>query len=593
MNGSLVATILFVVSCIVLYAGLLLKKKSNNELNGVSWLILSVITVFCYVTVVAGVINIVRIPVNIWSIGIIYLITGIFLLISIKKENECQKYVWEKYDFFCFVVFAIIIFLVAGSYFTPSLKLMYYNSDAAVHFKNAMYVLRNQRVVNMYFAPLHNALIMECFMAFVPEVFLFKVYILVDAAMFLLESMFFIVLIRDYLSTKAMKVIGLILAILYMFGYPMNSFLFSFFYWSVGVMLIGYVLLMLRYYENEAIERRYSVVALALALGTIPVTYMLFGPFVFIATFMVLVAILMRQGKLFTGNNVLLALKIFLIPTVLAIYYCYVDYLMNMDLSAGEILTIDGGIYREIYINFIWVLPFVIYSFIKALKDRRADENIIFTLFFVVITIAMFMMVMKGKMSSYYFFKFYFPIWMLFFVLSVQAVSDLWMKSKEIIVSCGIVFLLTFSVVAFKVESNAINSGTGLSTYEKTGLMFDLYRNNVALWKARTLQYPDQYFDICNYVIEEIESDKEVPLLATIENYNSCYWYEGITGNDSSEFYGWHYSLEEVQEKLANGDVDYFVVYKNSPIYIQNAGYFMGFEWVYDNELGFVAKIAK
>ena len=104
------------------------------------------------------------------------------------------------------------------------------------------------------------------------------------------------------------------------------------------------------------------------------------------------------------------------------------------------------------------------------------------------------------------------------------------------------------------------------------------------------LQYPEEYFEICNYVVEELESDKEIPLLSTIENYSSCYWYEGITGNDSSDYYGWHYSLYDVQEKLENREVEYFVVYKNSPIYVQNAAYFMEFEWVYENELGFVAK---
>ena len=177
MEASLFGTILFVISCIILFYGVFQIKKSQRELNGMSWLILSIISIFCYGTIVAGIINIVRIPINIFSIGIIYLITGVLLLIRIKREGEKQTYKWEKFDFIYVGVFALIIFLVAGSYFTPSLRLMFYNSDAAVHYKNAMYVLRNERIVNMYFAPLHNALIMECFMPFIPEVYLYKIYI--------------------------------------------------------------------------------------------------------------------------------------------------------------------------------------------------------------------------------------------------------------------------------------------------------------------------------------------------------------------------------------------------------------------------------
>ena len=231
MEATIFGTIFFPLSFILMLVSVFQIKKTSNILNGVSWLIISFVSVLCYGAMAAGIINIIKIPVNIISVGIIYTFTGSLLQIIIKKENEKQSYNWELYDFIYIAVFGLIIFFVAGSYFTSSLQLMYYNSDAAVHFKNAMYVLRNESLENMYFAPLHSALIMEVFMPFVVEANLCRVFILIDTAMFFLESVFFMVVIRDFIKTKAMKFLGLIIAVVYMLGYPMNSFLYSFFYW--------------------------------------------------------------------------------------------------------------------------------------------------------------------------------------------------------------------------------------------------------------------------------------------------------------------------------------------------------------------------
>ncbi len=592
MEASIFGTVLFVASFVLLFVSVFQFKKSNNILNGVSWLIISLISILCYGMMAAGIINIINIPINIISVGIVYLITGVFLQIIIRKQNEKQKYKWESYDFGYVVIFLVLIFIVAGSYFTSSLKLMYFNSDAAVHFKNAMYVLRNERLENMYFAPLLNALVMETFMPFVAEVNLYKIYILTDAALFLLESSFFMVLVRDFLITKAMKIIGIVISLIYVLGYPMNSYLYSFFYWAIGVMLIGYMLLMLRYYENKEIDRRVSIVGMMLCSAALPVTYMLFGPVIYIATFLVMLIFCKREGKLICKKNIFLAFKIFLIPTIIAIYYCYFDYLRNMDMSAVEILNVNGGVYRELFINFVWTLPFVIYMFIKAWKNKKFNETIVFTLFTGVFTLIMFVLVYKGKITSYYYYKFYFPIWLFFYVLTIQAIKELWQKSKEMIISFGIVFAFLAVVCFSGIEQKIINSQTGLTSAERTSGLFDIYKFNIGLFNMRGLKYPNQYFEICNYVIEELDNDeKEVPLLATIDNYSSCYWYEGITGQDCEEFYGWSYSFDEVQDKIEKQQIDYFVVYKDSPIYYEQLEYFSEFEYVFENDYGLIARV--
>lgn len=357
-------------------------------------------------------------------------------------------------------------------------------------------------------------------------------------------------------------------------------------------MLIGYMLLMLRYYENKKINRNVSIIGMMLCCAALPVTYMLFGPVIYIATFLVLVIFCKREGRLVCKKNISLAFKIFLIPTILAIYYCYFDYLRNMDMSAVEILNLEGGNYRELFINFVWTLPFVIYILIRAWKKKKLDETIVFTLFIGILTFVMFVLVYKGILSAYYYYKFYLPIWMFFYIITTQAVKELWEKAKEIIISFGVVFLFLACVCFSGVETKIINAQRNLTAFERTNDLFDVYKFNIWLWNNGVLQYPEQYLEICNYVIEELDNEeKEIPLLATLENYSKCYWYEGITGQNCEEFYGWEYTFEEVQEKLENKEVDYFVVYKNSPIYESNSAYFTEFEYVFENDYGLIAKV--
>lgn len=590
MEASLFGTVLFAMSNATLFVSTFCLRKSKKILNGVSWLILSLISVLCYGAMMAGIVNVIGIPVNIISMGIIYFVTSILLCIVIKKNKKTQKYKWEVYDFIYVIVFGFIIFFVSGKYFTSSIQLMFYNSDAAVHFKNAMYVLREQSVTNMFFAPLHNALIMEMFMPFVAEVNLYKIFILIDAAKFLLETLFFMVLIRDFLDSKTMKIIGFIIAIIYTAGYPMNSYLYSFFYWGLGVMLMGYIMLMLRYYKNREIDRKIAVVGMMLACGALPVTYMIFGPIIYIISFIVLFFIVKKERKIVSKENIILALKIYAAPTLLAIYYCYFDFLRNSGSTMSNLLNLDGGVYRQLFINFIWTLPFVIYMLIKAWKNKKSDEITLFTIFISTITIIMFLFVYKGKIGVYYFYKLYYPLWLLFHVLTIQAIKELWVKSKELIISLSVVFFFLVIMCFGGLEQKIIDSERAIIQQERTSGIFDLYLFNIWLFEERDLQYPPQYFEICNYVIEELrEEEKEIPLLATIDNYRMCYWYEGITGQNCKKYYGWLYSFEKVQEKIAKKQVNYFVVYKDSPIYEEHKAYFEEFEYAFENDYGIVA----
>lgn len=592
MEASVVGSIFFIVAFVLLFLGVFQYKKSNNQLNGVSWLMISFVAILCYGAMTAGLINMIHIPINIFTVGVIYFVTGVLLHLQIRAEKARQQYRWELYDFVYCAVLAIIVFILMGKYFTTDIQLTYFNSDAAVHFKNAMSVVRTEMMANVYFAPLHTALIIETFMPLVAEANFYKIFILTDSAMFLLELLFFMVVVRDFISSKAVKIISIIVAIVYMVGYPLNGFLFSFYYWGMGVMLIGFFLIMLMYYRTQEIDRRISLLGMMLCSAVLPVTYMIFGPIMYIAAFITLVLIRQREGMIFTLENVFLALKVFLLPTCMAIYYCLFSFLIPAKLTVGGVLSINGGVYEELYINFIWTLPFVIYMFIKMFREKQINEVLIGLLCFGAVALGMCVLIYNGQFAPYYFYKLYYPLWFFSFVLTVQALEDLWSKSRDLLISMLTVFVFLACMFLGSVEARIINSGSDLISIDKSSQVFDIWTFNRWLWQGRGIKFPQQYLDICNYVLEDLkDEEKDVPLLVTQENYLTCYWYEGITGEYCADFYGWFCEFEQIEENIANGAVNYIVVFKDTPMYTLHAEYFHQFEFVYENDLGFVAKV--
>lgn len=591
MEGSIISSIFFVISFGLLYAQVHRIKKSEKKLNGIVWGMMNFITVLCWGTVCAGIINMVGIPVNIVSIGLIYFISAGVLFWKIRKDGEVQKYEWKKFDIVYCSVIGIVIFVLLERRITPNLDFVFINSDAAVHLKNSLTILRTGTLDTMYFAPLYNALITEIFLPFIAKVETYKVFLIVDGTMFLFECVFFMAMVREYLSKKIMQFAGIVIAFAYIFGYPFHSYLLSFYYWGIGVLLIQYVLLLMREFLKENLRKNVAIFQLMVGCASVTACYMLFGPISYVAVFICLCVYFQKKHTLISMNTVKVCLQVFLVPCILSVYYCYFMFLKKQNLSLEGVLTLQGGIYSELFINFIWVMPFVIYMFVRSVRKKHLDENMIFFLCFGMMVLLMGILIMLGKASAYYYFKFYYPLWALSFIITAQAVAVLYEESKDVLIALVVVIVLVAGVNYTHLEGKAQAKGLGLG--DRTSILFDIYYNNQANYICRIVPCNEEYLEACNYVMDHMGKDENVPMVATIENYVLCYWYEALTGEDSSEFYGWHYSIEEMQKKLDNREVNYFTICKKSPVYSQNKKYFDSFQRVYENKEIFVAETKK
>ena len=341
----------------------------------------------------------------------------------------------EKFDFIVIGLVTAAVVLIGLKIYTPELWYCYYNSDAGLHLKEATEIVRSQQVTKMYLLHLQNAMFIEMIQPFVRIADWYKGYILGDCFFLWAEILFFAALIRQTARTKASKVLSLILIFFYFMGYPFLSFYYSFGYWAMGSMFVGFLALTMRLYEEALVERKITVVMLMLGCFGVMTSYMMFAPVAFITVFVYLIIVARREGKVFSKRNVLLAFKVFLLPTVLGLYYCLYGFFISSGTSISGALSNQGGIYTELYMDFFWTIFPVLFVLAYTLKKRKLTPDVVFFCAFFGFTGAMLLLTLTHHTSTYYFYKTYYPLWMFCWALTARAVSIMLQEAKETLIA--------------------------------------------------------------------------------------------------------------------------------------------------------------
>lgn len=535
------------------------------------WLVLSIVIALCHGAVFAGIIDLIHIPVNLYSMGAIFALTAGVIWFLIRKSGTKQEYLWDKFDVIASAVITTCVWAVLMKIFTPELHYAYFNSDAGLHLKEATAIVRSQELFGMYFNHLYNALIIELIMPFIKTVNWYKGYVLADCIFLWMEMMVFFVLIRRYMTSKAAKGFSLLIMIAYFMGYPFQSFYYSFVYWGLGTMLVAFVLISLRLYEEAEIERKYTIYMLMIGCFGVMTCYMLFAPVTFIAVFFYLLVIAKREGKIFTGKNVLLALKIFVVPVLLGGYFCLYGFFFSSGTSVSDALNNQGGIYTELYMDFFWTFFLVFFALVHLLRTRkRLTPDVTFFLAFFAFTGGMLLLTLTHYVSTYYYYKSYYPLWMLCWLLSFYAISVMIKQAKEALIAylmlVAMFVFLNFSTFEYRVVTSSENITGALHS----PAFFTLFQNN---WSFISRDHGDQdpaKLDLYEYILENHSDQVMIPLMTEDLDYGETYFYEGVVGYDFPDFYEWRHTEEELDQAYIDWEVHYTVLLKGSDFDIQH-----------------------
>lgn len=591
--------VLFIICFIMCYACLFLMHKSEEKLNAASWSVLCLIGELCFGAIGAGIIAVFSVPVTLVSMGFVFFAIGCAGLLHLVKHKKVQKYQWKVWELCCMsALAAVVVIIYAENYGGIAFGFVFWNSDPAVHLKNAMWVVRNHDVTGMYFSSLYAGILIELLSPLAHAVNYYKIFIIADCLAVILHMLMFFVLIRDSLTTWKRRAAGICICLCYLGGYPLICFYQGFFYWGIGVLLIGFVIYMAGCYRQKRIQRELCIWFLMGGCAGVVLCYMLFAPVVYIALFLSLAAAAAQEGKMVTYQNAAAALKIFFVPCILGLYYCFFQFFAQdgstISGAIGKIsesIAAEGGIYRELYSNFLLILPIVLYWIFNRIKERNLEERVVFILILGCAVLLFFMLAYKGKISSYYYYKWYYPLWLLFFAIFTSALFELYEKQKTMLLSYITVFLF-LAVMSFGGIEDRIISNHMLQPVNRSASFFDIYLYNKGMMETSGGVYDHNILDLCDFVMKEIGEDGNIPIVTSLDTYAYWFWYDAITGNESeSHFYDRINSWEKYKEVLEKENCKYVVVINSSEIYQNHKAFWSAFECVKENSLGKVLKI--
>ena len=169
---------------------------------------------------------------------------------------------------------------------------------------------------------------------------------------------------------------------LYMYGYPYSSYMYGFSYLSVGVLAtIMLITLGQLLYNKEKINKVLVITLISITGMLLIFSYSLFVPGVFAAICIyTFIKDFKEEGKTFLKifkKNTLIVTGILLLVTILGIAYLVVPtFYIASQSNLKDALLNDGGMYKELYKNFIFYIPFGILYLVDKFKNRKEIKDL-------------------------------------------------------------------------------------------------------------------------------------------------------------------------------------------------------------------------
>lgn len=557
----------------------MLANRVKEERVDLLCIMIAGISMIGVVELIAGVLNIFGCMINSGICVAIYCIIAIGMFLTSKEKVKLEISI-SGYEVMFVSVITVVFTLVSIHMFGMYMRWTYYNSDPAVHFMNAMGIYREKKLNGMYFTSLLNSGIIDLFSYFLDEVRFYKAYIFGDICLNYFESIFFFACMYKQIKDRNGKLFLPISYILFILGYPMFSYVVGGYnYWGVGAVLCIYVIYWLNRYEKEKENRKWILFFISLGCFCVSICYMMFVPFVYITSFIVLLRTYIGGKNIFKIKEyVFLNLKVFLLPTILTLYYCFIVFFKGNISTILNVVNVDAGVI-DLFDSFLFLIPLLAMYILNKMKTKNVDVYDVSAIVLLVNIVLFFVLGICDFISPYYFNKLNYPLWCLIWIMLCNLFRNL---NKEtmiyyiylIIVSIGSICLL---------EEKTRNTEEGYIIKNE----IEMYSTNMDYlvnkeWGENFLSKYKR--ELYSYVIDVI--DESVVMLADMGQTYNVYFYEAITGEQSAQYCWYCEDDDESFQKIQEDNISYIIVLKESSFFEKNIDKLEKFDVVKENEIG-------
>ena len=582
MDWSKCGAIFYVISFVSTYIGALLYGKTEKRIPILGWAPATFLLLTCYQCFVAAVINVLHVPITTWTLGIGMLILGTMIVVHIVVTKNIQRYEWNILD----IIFVIgLVFVTAyityRHYGWTNLWINYSGIDASQHWKSAMEVYSNHEIGGMFYDKLFNGMLFQVFLNWIPIDYSYRVFVLGDLVDFVLAAMMFYGLLRENTKNTYSKIIAILFTFMFVLGYQLDAIFEGFVYLGMGVTLVTLILFLLLHYEKGTISEKIMISLLDFALLGLILCYSLYAPIVYV----VVCVFIWMQKKKNKENIVKKCVAIFIMPCIIGFYYSFLGVFGN-SLSVGTQIATEGGIYKDLFSNFVFVIILALMGLYQAYHQKTNIGLCLMMLGNTVFMLLLFVGGMLGKVSAYYYYKMYFLEWMLCFAMAYLTFVYTDIKQEKIFQNLVLVVWILILVNGVLNTGEWIQSKNSLyDTNVKSPSYADVYvhNKNCITQPVYNLDKQDLYHHAYEMMTEE-----NTGFIGIACYWHDSYWYQAFT---NLRWEGWDFQNDQNYfETLQSKRPSYIVVLKDNELYDNNKEYFESAERIYENSIGYIVK---
>lgn len=574
MAGSLLCAI----ALILYYIGIVKMPRRQKE-NGFEVCIVGTVLLLSLTGVAALLFTVVRIPVNLVSISAAILLMAVVLWGSCIRKKEFSKCSWPLHDAVSLLLLAAVVVGVAINNFGINLKLNYIGLDAPRYFRMAMELLERQTVSGEFLTDLLNAMFISFVQPFLAPISYYKGMIAADIFMHIL-SVFMFYLLLSKINRKNGKYWNVVLTIMYFGGYQLyNLNGWGFMHWVDGMLMVMFVIYSTLLLMQESVPAIQGILYLLLGL---------FGVICFYPILMIVVVpMLLPEAVLWCRRNmrhmqkktlmVVGGLLLLLAGGTLLVVGQRVNH--SWDSLLYSLTATEGPAPRQPYLDFLLFVP--VFAMLLGLLHKHKEENrsiVRMLMMASLFTLVWLFFLINGSIVGYYYYRVYYVLWLLAWLMTGQTVSILISEKRQIEVWSYAVF---FAVVLFisigKPDEKLWDLSRALYTENaeretdkpQSVELCPLYTSNVEeLLSEHESSVSEAEYGIYAYVYENYQ-DETVPMVASVYMNIHAEWYRGITGQrfHYKYFDEQYYSLYRILHHLEQQDIRHMLILKGQPLF--------------------------
>lgn len=582
--------IFYILTVLCMLAAFVLVKKSEEKINLINWCILSLITYLAFNIAICMIFGSLNITTNLVFLSIVNLIVAIGFGFKIFKDKKIQKFEIRKRDFLAILITIVIVCYMAVNQYKPLAHTMANASvDASMHYSAATNFADNMKILAKIDnqtgynfktmqtgAYINTGIFINVVRSVLPD---FKDYVsmkIFEMGILALNIMAFYMIISNTLKTKRNYLIGIIFLILYGFAYPYTSLLYGFSYLSMAIAFSTGLFYLAKIYDKKEASFAY-ILGLILLMGTgIIFSYCLFVPalFSFICIY-VFIKDLKKEEKAylkFFKKSTLLVTGLLLIITILAILYLVVPTFTDSDQNKlTDAIGFVGGSYKSLYQDFLFYIPFVILFIYRSLKNKDLNYQTVSLILLGAQAFICLVGLIFGIVSSYYYYKIYYIIWILLVSIAVEVMcnSD---ENKELLVLSKAYLIVWICIILFAI------SGYEMKLIAKVPTIME----GPKAQSLAGIYYDTNIFQTANINVSCIIDQNRVALSEELGKIEDATLKNVLVGGMNTNCKAWVYvisrissggeSINDLQKAIVETDVEDFLKDENKKYFVLFTG---------------------